>query len=167
MKEEKISDQSKLKKCKQDRQIKIMGDLALMINKNCDLAMSICNNENINEIYNLQDSCLLNIQIVKKDFLISLELQSQILIDGQFNQILNEDCESYASTLKLRKLPLNQLTNPDLKVIWKNLFHGTIGILNPFQHLSLEYIFKLCCNDFIDIECKESNRNIYLQINLT
>lgn len=32
MKEEKISDQSKLKKRKQGRQIKIMGDLALMIN---------------------------------------------------------------------------------------------------------------------------------------
>ncbi|CAD8075128.1 unnamed protein product [Paramecium sonneborni] len=123
-----------------------------------------CNNEKIKEIYDLQDSCFLSIQIAKKDLLISLELQSQILIDGQFNQILNEDCDYYAQALKLRKLPLNQLTNPDLKVIWKNLFNGTIGILNPFQHLSQEDIFKHCCNDLMEIECKESNKQIHYKL---
>ncbi|CAD8088333.1 unnamed protein product [Paramecium sonneborni] len=123
-----------------------------------------CNNEKIKEIYDLQDSCFLSIQIAKKDFLISLELQSQILIDGQFNQILNEDCDYYAQALKLRKLPLNQLTKPDLKVIWKNLFNGTIGILNPFQHLSQEDIIKHCCNDLIEIECKESNKLIQYKL---
>ncbi|CAD8176333.1 unnamed protein product [Paramecium octaurelia] len=123
-----------------------------------------CNNDNIREIYDLQDSCFLSIQIVKKDFLISLELQSQILIDGQFNEILNEDCEYYTQALKLRKLPLNQLTNPDLKVIWKNLFSGNVGILNPFQHLSQEDIIKHCCNDLIDIECRESNKQIHYKL---
>ncbi|CAK79338.1 unnamed protein product (macronuclear) [Paramecium tetraurelia] len=123
-----------------------------------------CNNDNIREIYDLQDSCFLSIQIVKKDFLISLELQSQILIDGQFNEILNEDCEYYTQALKLRKLPSNQLTNPDLKVIWKNLFSGNVGILNPFQHLSQEDIIKHCCNDLIDIECKESNKQIHYKL---
>lgn len=63
-------------------------------------------------------------------------------------------------------MPFNELDNPDLSIVWVNLFNGTTGILKPFDSLSKEDVCKHCCNDLIEIQCKEINKVINYTIGI-
>lgn len=53
-----------------------------------------------------------------------------------------------------------------MKILWKNPFNGTLGLLKPFDQLSQEYLYKHFCNDLIEMTCKESSKSIHYTLRI-